>query len=102
VIGPFGGAAAVGKILGLNAEQLRHALGLAGSQASGTFAAFGTAAVKFHQAHGALSGLSAGLAAAEGFTTTDKILIHPDGGLYNTMSDGGNPEAVTRLGETGN
>ena len=59
VIGPFGGAAAVGKLLGLDAERLRHAFGLAGSQASGTFAAFGTAAVKFHQSHGALAGLMA-------------------------------------------
>jgi 2-methylcitrate dehydratase PrpD len=100
VIGPFGGAAAVGKLLGLNVDQLRNALGLAGSQASGTFAAFGTAAVKFHQSHGALAGLMAALAASEGFKTTDKILTHPDGGLFNVMSDGGDPDAVTKnLGE---
>ncbi len=100
VIGQFGGAAAVGKLLGLDFTQLRNALGLAGSQASGTFAAFGTAAVKFHQSHGALAGLMAGLAASENFKTTDKILTHADGGLFNVMSDGGDPEAVTRnLGE---
>ncbi|MBI5033033.1 MAG: MmgE/PrpD family protein [Chloroflexi bacterium] len=100
VIGPFGGAAAIGKLLGLDVNQLRNALGLAGSQASGTFAAFGTAAVKFHQSHGALAGLLAGLAAAENFKTTDKILTHSDGGLFNVMSDGGDPDAVTwNLGE---
>ncbi|MBI4787034.1 MAG: MmgE/PrpD family protein [Chloroflexi bacterium] len=100
VIGPFGGAAAVGKLVGLNADQLRHALGLAGSQASGTFATFGTAAVKFHQAHGALAGLTAGLLAAEDFKTTGDILTHRDGGLLNAMSDGGDPDVVIAdLGE---
>ena len=100
VIGPFGGAAAVGKLLGLDADHLRNALGLAGSQASGTFATFGTAAVKFHQAHGSLAGLTAGLLAAENFKTTGEILTHSDGGLFSTMSDGGDPGAVIAgLGE---
>lgn len=100
VIGPFGAAAAVAKLLGLDVPQLRNALGLAGSQASGTFAAFGTAAVKFHQSHGALAGLTAGLLAAENFKTTGEILTHRDGGLFNAMSDGGDPYAVVAgLGE---
>jgi 2-methylcitrate dehydratase PrpD len=87
-------------LLGLNVNQAQNALGLAGSQASGTFAAFGTAAVKFHQAHGALAGLCAGLLAAEDFKTTSEILTHPDGGLFNAMSDGGDPDAViSGLGE---
>src|ERR1051325_2143891 len=38
VIGPFGGAAAAGKLLGLDAERQRNAFGLAGSQSAGTFA----------------------------------------------------------------
>jgi 2-methylcitrate dehydratase PrpD len=100
VVGPFGAAAAASKLLGLNVSQSRNALGLAGSQASGTFAAFGTAAVKFHQAHGALAGLCAGILAAHDFQTTGEILTHPDGGLFNAMSDGGDPEAVVHcLGE---
>lgn len=100
VIGPFGGAAAVGKLLGFSPDQHQNALGLAGSQSSGTFATFGTAAVKFHQAHGALAGLMAGLLAAENFKTTGEILTHRDGGLYNAMSDGGDPDAVVaHLGE---
>lgn len=100
VIGPFGGAAAVGKLLGLDAARMQNALGLAGSQASGTFAAFGTAGVKFHQAHGAFAGLAAALLAAENFKTTNSILVHRDGGLFNAMSDGGDPDAVVDdLGE---
>lgn len=96
----WGNNISIGKLLSLDAGQLRNALGLAGSQASGTFASFGTAAVKFHQSHGALAGLSAGLLAAEHFKTTGEILTHRDGGLFNVMSDGGDPNAVVAgLGE---
>jgi 2-methylcitrate dehydratase PrpD len=95
VIGPFGGAAAVGKLLGFDAERQRNAFGLAGSQSAGTFAHWGTPTIKFHQARGALSGLLAGLLAEEGFTASPDILAHKDGGLFNAYSDGGAPDAVT-------
>lgn len=94
VIGPFGGAAAAGKLLGLDATRLARAFGLAGSQAAGTFAAWETPTVKFHQARGALSGLLAALLAEQGFIATEQFLTHPDGGLFATYSDGGRPEAV--------
>jgi 2-methylcitrate dehydratase PrpD len=94
VFGPFGGAAALGKLLGLDAGQQRNAFGLAGSQAAGTFAHWGTPTIKFHQCRGALSGLMAGLLAQQGFRASDEILAHPDGGLYNAYSDGGKPEVV--------
>jgi len=100
VIGPFGGAAAVGKLLRFEAERQRHAFGLAGSQSAGTFAHWGTPTIKFHQSRGALSGLLAGLLANEGFTASADILAHKDGGLFNAYSDGGAPAAVTEhLGE---
>ncbi|MFN2646470.1 MAG: MmgE/PrpD family protein [Burkholderiales bacterium] len=100
VIGPFGGAAAAGKLLGLDAERQRHAFGLAGSQSAGTFAHWGTPTIKFHQSRGALSGLLAALLAEQRFTASADILAHKDGGLFNAYSDGGAPEAVTaHLGE---
>jgi 2-methylcitrate dehydratase PrpD len=95
VIGPFGGAAALGKLLELDAEQQRNAFGLAGSQSAGTFAHWGTPTIKFHQCRGALSGLMAGLLAQQGFRASSEILAHPDGGLYNSYSNGGKPEVVT-------
>jgi len=95
VVGPFGGAAAVGKLIGLDAERQRNAFGLAGSQSAGTFAHWGTPTIKFHQCRGALSGLMAGLLAQQGFTASPEILAHPDGGIYNAYSDGGDPAAVT-------
>jgi len=100
VIGPFGGAAAAGKLLGLDAERQRNAFGLAGSQSAGTFAQWGTPTIKFHQSRGALSGLLAALLAEQGFPSSSEILAHKDGGLFKAYSDGGNPEAVTAgLGE---
>lgn len=100
VVGPFGGAAAIASLLGLDETATRNALALAGSQSAGTWAAWGTPTVKFHQARGALSGLLAGLLAAEGFRGSDEILTHPDGGIYTAYAGGGDPAAtVDGLGE---
>ena len=100
IIGPFGAAAAVGRLIGLDAETMAKAFGLAGSQAAGTFAAWGTPTVKFHQCRGALSGLMAALLAQQGFVATQEFLTAPDGGLYNTYTNGGKPERATEnLGE---
>jgi 2-methylcitrate dehydratase PrpD len=100
ILGPFGGAAAVGRLIGLDADTMARAFGLAGSQAAGTFAAWGTPTVKFHQCRGALSGLMAALLAQQKFVATRQFLTAPDGGLYNTYSSGGKPEAaVADLGK---
>jgi 2-methylcitrate dehydratase PrpD len=96
VFGPFGAAAAAGRLIGLSAEAMARAFGLAGSQAGGTFAAWGTPTVKFHQCRGALSGLMAALLAEQDFLATREFLTHKDGGLFNTFSNGGKPEEVTK------
>ena len=95
VIGPFGAAAAVGRLLGFEAEMMARAFGLAGSQAAGTFAAWGTPTVKFHQCRAAVSGLMAALLAQQKFVATREFLTAEDGGLYKTYTNGGRPEAVT-------
>ena len=100
IIGPFGAAAAVGRLLGLDADTLARSFGLAGSQAAGTFAAWGTPTVKFHQCRGALSGLMAALLAQQQFVATREFLTAADGGLYNSYSSGGKPAAaVADLGK---
>ena len=96
VIGPFGGAAAAGRLLGLDGEQMRWAFGLAGSQSAGTFAQWGTPTIKFHQSRGAMAGLLAATLARERFRSSDEVLAHPDGGIFNSYSDGGDPAAVVR------
>ncbi|MGE0034559.1 MAG: MmgE/PrpD family protein [Xanthobacteraceae bacterium] len=95
VLGPFGAAAAVGRLRGFDTETMARAFGLAGSQAAGTFAAWGTPTVKFHQCRGALSGLMAALLAEQNFLATREFLTAKDGGLYNVYANGGRPEAVT-------
>jgi 2-methylcitrate dehydratase PrpD len=94
IFGPFGAAAAVGRLLRFDADTMARAFGLAGSQAAGTFAAWGTPTVKFHQCRGALSGLMAALLASEKFVATREFLTAPDGGLYNSYVSGGHPKAV--------
>src|SRR5215468_9160151 len=95
VIGPFGAAAAVGRLRNFDADAMARAFGLAGSQAAGTFAAWATPTVKFHQCRGALSGLMAALLAEQKFLATREFLTAKDGGLFNTFSTGGHPEQVT-------
>ena len=99
-LGPFGAAAAVGRLRNLDAETMAKALGLAGSQSAGTFAAWATPTVKFHQCRGALSGLLAALLAEQKFLATKEFLTAKDGGFYNTYSNGGKPEvAIADLGK---
>jgi 2-methylcitrate dehydratase PrpD len=83
IIGPFGAAAAIGSLLKFDADTMARAFGLAGSQAAGTFAAWGTPTVKFHQCRGAVSGLLAALLAQQDFVATREFLTAEDGGLYN-------------------
>jgi 2-methylcitrate dehydratase PrpD len=95
VFGPFGAAAAVGRLRRFDTETMARAFGLAGSQSAGTFAAWGTPTVKFHQCRGALSGLMAALLAEQKFVATREFLTAKDGGLYNSYSNGGRAEAAT-------
>src|SRR5713101_8882187 len=95
VLGPFGAAAAVGLLRRVATETMAKAFGLAGSQAAGTFAAWGTPTVKFHQCRGALSGLMAALLAQQKFVATREFLTARDGGLYNSYASGGRAAAAT-------
>ncbi len=94
-LGPFGAAAAVGSLRGFDADTMARAFGLAGSQSAGTFAAWGTPTVKWHQCRGALSGLMAALLAEQKFVATKEFLTAKDGGFYNAYSNGGKPELAT-------
>src|ERR1700712_4400539 len=95
ILGPFGAAAAGGRLLRFDAATMARGFGLAGSQAAGAFAAWGTPTVKFHQCRGALSGLMAALLAQQGFLANPDFLTRADGGLFSAYSGGGHPERVT-------
>lgn len=100
VVGPIGAAAGVARVLGLDTRATRDAMAFGASQSAGTFAALGSSQVKFHQARGAVSGLLAGLVAANSFDASERIFTAPDGGILATYADGGSPAALTDgLGE---
>jgi 2-methylcitrate dehydratase PrpD len=74
VLGHFGAAAAAGKLLGLDAARLAHALGIAGTQAAGLEQSFGTMSKPLHPGKAAMNGLLAALLAREGFTGPTAVL----------------------------
>jgi 2-methylcitrate dehydratase PrpD len=67
-VGHLGAAAAAGRVLGLDVDQMRVALGLAGTQAAGLLAALGTMTKALHLGKAASNGLEAALLAGRGFT----------------------------------
>jgi len=73
-LGTLGCAATAARILGLDAGQTRHALGLAASLASGLKENFGSMTKPFHAGHAARNGVFAALLAREGFTASDTAL----------------------------
>ncbi|MBI1734542.1 MAG: MmgE/PrpD family protein [Candidatus Rokubacteria bacterium] len=73
-LGTLGCAAAAARVLGLDVEQTRHALGLAASLASGLKENFGSMTKPYHAGHAARNGVWAALLAREGFTASDSAL----------------------------
>src|SRR5262249_23825144 len=72
--GVFGSAAAAGRLLGLNEQQMAWALGLAAAQPVGLIEMFGSMAKSFHPGRSAQTGLTAALLASKGFTAPEKAL----------------------------
>ena len=77
--GIFGAAAACGKILGLNSQQMVWALGNAAVQASGLKVVFGSMGKSFQVGRAAGNGLLSALLAAQNFTSSDVSLEGTDG-----------------------
>src|SRR6266849_639829 len=76
-LGTMGAAAAAARLLGLDSAQIRTALAIAASQASGLRENFGTMTKPFHAGHAAECGVVAVDFAALGWTATDQILEAP-------------------------
>jgi 2-methylcitrate dehydratase PrpD len=72
--GVFGSAAASGKLLGLNEQQMRWALGLAATQPVGLQEMFGSMTKSFHPGRAAQNGLTAALLASKNFTSSEQSL----------------------------
>jgi 2-methylcitrate dehydratase PrpD len=87
--GTFGAAAAAGNLLGLNADEMASALGMAGTQSAGlwAFTADGAMSKRFHPGRAAQSGVMATLLARKGFKGPTQILEAADGGFCRATSD---------------
>jgi 2-methylcitrate dehydratase PrpD len=78
-IGVFGAAVATGKLLGLDAERMTWAIGLAATQGAGIREMFGSMGKGFHPGSSAQRGYMAALLAERGFTSGRFPLESPRG-----------------------
>jgi 2-methylcitrate dehydratase PrpD len=92
--GVFGAAAAVGKLLQLDAERMAWAFGLAASQPVGLREMFGSMTKSFHPGRAAQNGMVAALLAARGYTSSTHALEAKRGWL-NVLSTSHNPAELT-------
>jgi 2-methylcitrate dehydratase PrpD len=93
-LGHFAAAAAVGKLFGLDAQQLTHAMGIAGTQASGMQQNRGTMCKSFHAGRAASNGLLAALLAQKGFDSSEEI-VEGKRGFCRIYSDTSAPQRMT-------
>ena len=87
--GTLAAAAAVGHLLRLDAQQMQHALGSAGTQAAGLweFLRTGADSKQLHTAHAAAAGLMSAYLAQDGFTGAAEVLQGPQGMAAGMSSD---------------
>lgn len=94
-VGSFGAAAGVGHLLGLDSGAMAAAFGIAGTQAAGLKAQFGTMCKPLHAGKAATNGLMAARLAKRGFTSRPDILEAPQG-FADTQSDNFRVERAMR------
>jgi len=92
-IGTFGATAASSKLLGLEGEELRFALGITASMSSGIRANFGTMTKPYHAGMAASNGVIASLLADRGFTA-DRNALDGRWGFMNILGHGADPEKI--------
>src|SRR5215211_3612455 len=92
--GVFGAAAAAGRLLGLNEQQMTWALGIAATQSSGLREMFGTMCKSYHPGHAAHDGLTAALLAARNFTSSERGIEAPRGWAH-VLSTKFDPAKIT-------
>ncbi|MSP78121.1 MAG: MmgE/PrpD family protein [Dehalococcoidia bacterium] len=98
--GVFGAAAAVGRILGLNVQQMTWALGIAATQSAGLREMFGTMCKPFHPGRAAQNGMTAAFLAAKNFTSSERGIEAPRG-FANVLATARNYDEITgKLGQT--
>ena len=97
--GSFAAAGGAAKAMGLSAENIVWALGLAGSFTGGTWAFSQDSAMskRYHPGRAAETGVTAAALARSGFTGPSFVFESPWGGFFNTYAkEGAVPELLTR------
>ncbi len=97
--GSIGAAAGAAKLLGLDREATRRALGIGATQAGGLRENFGTMTKPFHAGRAAENGVVAAEFAALGFTASPNGL-EADRGFFRAAGGGYSPEMID--GKLGN
>lgn len=92
--GVFGAAAAIGKLLGLDAQRMAWAFGLAATQPVGLREMFGTMTKSFHPGRAAQNGFTAALLAQKGYTSSEQA-IEAKRGWANVLSTAHNYAEIT-------
>jgi 2-methylcitrate dehydratase PrpD len=97
-IGAFGAAAAAGRLMGLSADQMCTAFGIAAPLGGGYRENFGTMSKPLHAGQAATAGVFAARLARDGFTAALSILEAPRG-FYRAAAGGYDPDRIAgRLG----
>ena len=97
-IGVFGAAAGIGKLIGLNEQQMVWALGLAATQSAGLREMFGSMGKAFHPGRSAQNGYAAALLAQAGFTSGERGIEGPRGFAHVLAASRDLSKITTRLG----
>ena len=97
-IGVFGAAAGIGKLIGLNEQQMIWALGLAATQSAGLREMFGSMGKAFHPGRSAQNGYAAALLAQAGFTSGERGIEGPRGFAHVLAASRDLSKITTRLG----
>lgn len=89
-VGTFGAAAASARLMGLDADAMATALGIAGTQAAGLKSMFGTMCKPLHAGKAAANGVMAAELAKRGFTSRQDVLecVQGFGATQSTTTDG--------------
>ena len=100
--GVFASTAVAARLLKLNVTQLKYALALVASQASGLIRNFGTMTKPFHAGHAARCAVQSALLARAGFTADDKIFDGKNSFLDTYSDKDGQPlePLLANLGKT--
>jgi len=93
-LGHFGAAVGASKLLNSDTDKIVHAIGIAGTLASGVRQVFGTMCKPLHPGKAAMNGLLAAVLSGQGFTSS-REMIGGEKGFTSVLCDKFDPEALT-------